>query len=182
MTILLKLFSTFFVIGIFSFGGGYAVMSLLKESMTQQGWLTVSQFTDMIAIAQSTPGPIAINLATYIGFQQAGFLGGIFTSFAVLLPGATTMLLIARYFHHFYEKPATKIVFKCLRPAVIGLIGSAAYSVAEVTIFRDEQIKIEAINWQVIALTIICCLLIGKYKLHPIPLITGSALVGIFLL
>ena len=165
----LQLLSSFFTIGLFAFGGGYAILSFLQLEVVRRGWMTTERFADMIAIAQSTPGTIAINLATFVGYETAGVPGALLASLAVLLPGIVMMILFAMFFFRFYERPAAQAVFKGLRPAALGLIAAAAWQIGRVAL----------INWTAVIIAAVCCLLIAKWKVHPVFLVVGSAIAGI---
>ena len=120
---LLILFATFFKIGAFTFGGGYAMLSLIEdECVTTRGWMTHEEMTNMTALAESTPGPIAINSATHIGFRRAGVLGAIFTTLGVVLPSFIIILLIANFFDSFLEIPLVNAAFRGIRVGVALLI------------------------------------------------------------
>lgn len=134
--IFLELFYTFFKIGLFSFGGGYGMLSVIQgEVVAEHEWLTASEFTDIVAVSQMTPGPIGINSATYVGYsavlnatgsEELAFLGSLVASFAVMLPSIILMLIVSRYFMKYSKHPMVENIFKVLRPAVVGLIASAA--------------------------------------------------------
>lgn len=134
--IFLQLFYTFFKIGLFGFGGGYAMLSMIQgEVVTHHEWLTPKEFTDIVAISQMTPGPIGINSATYVGYSTiidagyahwVGVLGSATATFAVILPSFILMLLISRFFLKFQKHPVVVAVFSGLRPAVVGLLAAAA--------------------------------------------------------
>ncbi len=131
-----ELFYTFLKIGLFSFGGGYGMLSVIQgEVVTRHAWLTPAEFTDIVAVSQMTPGPIGINSATYVGYaavlnsgapEWLAVLGSLAASFAVMLPSVALMLLISRFFIKYSKHPNVEAVFKALRPAVVGLIASAA--------------------------------------------------------
>lgn len=135
MLIYLQLFYTFFQIGLFGFGGGYGMLSLIqREVVFNHGWMTSSDFTDIVAISQMTPGPIGINSATYAGYtalQNTGaneflcILGSITATFSVVLPSLILMLAISRYFMKYANHPNVRSVFNGLRPAVVGLLAAA---------------------------------------------------------
>lgn len=171
MSILFQLFSAFFTIGLFAFGGGYAVLSFLQQEVERRGWMTTERFADLIAISQSTPGPIAINMATFVGYQVGGVPGSLVATLAVSLPGMILMILFALFFFHFYERPTAQAIFRGLRPAVVGLVAAAAWQIGRVAV----------VGWAAVAITVVCCVLIAKWKLHPIPLVLGSAIAGILL-
>lgn len=126
--IYLQLFYTFFKIGLFGFGGGYAMLSMIQgEVVTRYDWVSTQEFTDIVAISQSTPGPIGINAATYVGFTAIGSIwGSVIATFAVVLPSFILMLTISKFFLKYQKHPAVEAVFSGLRPAVVGLLASAA--------------------------------------------------------
>ena len=126
--IYLQLFYTFFKIGLFGFGGGYAMLSMIQgEVVTRYDWVSTQEFTDIVAISQSTPGPIGINAATYVGFTATGSIwGSVIATFAVVLPSFILMLTISKFFLKYQKHPAVEAVFCGLRPAVVGLLASAA--------------------------------------------------------
>ena len=130
------LFITFFQIGLLGFGGGYSMLSMIQaEVVTRHGWMTMSEFTDMVAISQMTPGPIGINSATYTGYtavvnagypEWAGLLGSALATFALVLPTFVLMIIISRFLLRYKSHPIVESIFKGLRPAVVGLIAAAA--------------------------------------------------------
>lgn len=136
MSVLFELFYTFIKVGLFSFGGGYGMLSVIQgEVVTRHAWLTSAEFTDIVAISQMTPGPIGINSATYVGYTAAmnstgsplvAVGGSLLASFAVMLPSFVIMLTISRYFMKYSKNSSVEMVFSALRPAVVGLIASAA--------------------------------------------------------
>ena len=171
MSMLIQLFVSFFTIGLFSFGGGYAVLSFLQQEVERCGWMTTERFVDLIAISQSTPGPIAINMATFTGYQVGGVPGSLVATVAVSLPGMMLMIVFALFLFHFYEKPQAQAVFRGLRPAVVGLIAAAGWHIARVAV----------VNWMALAITAVCILLIARWKIRPVPLVIGSAIAGMLL-
>ena len=172
MNILVQLFLSFTTIGLFAFGGGYAVLSFLQHEVTRRGWMTTERFADLIAISQSTPGPIAINLATFVGYETGGIPGALLSTLAVALPGMVFITVFGIFFFHFYERPAAQAVFQGLRPAVLGMIAAAAWHIGCVAIN----------NGAAVAIAVLSALLIAKWKIHPIFLVIGSAVAGIFLM
>ncbi len=136
MMLFLELFYTFLKIGMFSFGGGYGMLSVIQgEVVTRHGWLSAQEFTDIVAVSQMTPGPIGINSATYVGYtavlnsgapEWLAVVGSLVTSLAVMLPSVVLMLLVSRFFMKYSKHRSVEDVFKVLRPAVVGLIASAA--------------------------------------------------------
>ena len=120
--IYLKLFWTFFKIGLFTFGGGYAMIPLIQEEVTKNGWLTAEEVIDIVGIAESTPGPIAVNLATFVGTSQMGFLGALVATLGVILPSFIIILLIAIIFKKIMDNKYVKSILKGINPVIIGLI------------------------------------------------------------
>lgn len=169
MSMLVQLFTTFFTIGCFAFGGGYAVLSFLQQEVERRGWMTTERFVDLIAVSQSTPGPIAINMATFVGYQTGGVPGSLIATVAVSMPGMILIILFALFFFHFYERPISQAVFKGLRPAVVGLIAAAAWEIGNVAV----------VNWAAAGITLVGLVLIAKWKISPVLLVVGSAVAGI---
>ena len=125
-----KLFLAFFKIGLFSFGGGYAMLPFMqKEVIEVHNWLTTTEFLDMLAIAQITPGPVAINTATFVGYQLEGILGSIITTTAVVLPSFIIIILISLFFNKFKKSVTVERIFKGLRPIILALIAAAAVDI-----------------------------------------------------
>ncbi len=167
---ILELFMAFFKIGLFSFGGGYAMLPFIQEQTIEvHGWLTTHEFLDMLGIAQITPGPISINTATFVGYRLGGIMGAITSTVAVVLPSFIIVLIISFFFQKFSKSHTIQNVFKGLRPIVLGLVASAA-----VDIGRGVFIDFKAI---VIAI-LIFVLLIFK-KMDTIALIVLAAILGI---
>ncbi len=129
--ILLKLFLTFFRIGLFTFGGGYAMIPLMKsEIVDRHRWLTDEEMADIIGVAQTCPGVFAINMGTYVGYKLARTLGGIAASLGVALPSFVIILLIAMFFSHFSDNPVVAAIFRGIRPAVVALIAVPTFNMA----------------------------------------------------
>lgn len=189
--IYLKLWFTFLKIGLFSFGGGYAMIPMIEKEIEKNGWLSAAEFFDIIAIAEMTPGPIAVNSATFVGYKAAGFLGGLFATIGVSIPSLVLILIISRYFFKFQNHPLNTTMFYGIRPVIAGLITTAAFFVAETAIFKDEfsmdlLIKIfyqplEVINIESIFIFFISLIALKKFKLHPILTIALSGVLGILL-
>ncbi|HHX74609.1 MAG TPA: chromate transporter [Firmicutes bacterium] len=170
--ILLKLFFAFFKIGIFSIGGGYVMLPLIeKEIITNHGWLTVAEFVDIVAIAEMTPGPIAINSATYIGYRTAGFFGSAAATAGVVMPSLLLVLLAASILKRFYQNEWVQAGFGGLRPAVVALITGAAIFIGR-TAVTDLAAAIIAAG---------ALLLLLKTRLHPILVLVLAALGGIII-
>ena len=182
--IYLKLYLEFFKIGLFSVGGGLATLPFLQQLVDKYDWITSEQLLNMIAISESTPGPIGINTATFVGHTTAGVLGSIIASIGIVTPSIIIIIVIAHYFTKFSEKPMVKAGFYGIRPAVAGLIGAAGFEVAKIALFNiDKYIntgKIGSIlNLKEITLFCMMLYLIHKYKKHPILYLIGAAVIGI---
>lgn len=185
----LHLFYTFFKIGLFGFGGGYAMLSMIQgEVVTRYGWLTPQEFTDIVAISQMTPGPIGINSATYVGYStiagqygtSMGVLGSCVATFAVVLPSFILMLTISKFFLKYQKHPAVEAVFSGLRPAVVGLLASAALVLMNTENFSSPQ---EDMYSFIISIIIFLAAFIGtrKYKVNPILMIIVCGIAGLIL-
>ncbi|MBQ2011407.1 MAG: chromate transporter [Bacteroidaceae bacterium] len=187
----LKLFWTFFQIGLFGFGGGYAMISMIQgEVVGRHHWMTNGEFTDIVAISQSTPGPIGINSATYVGYTSLtnagyapvwGALGSLIATFAVVLPSLILMLAISRFFMKYKNHPAVEQTFMGLRPAVIGLLAAAS-----LLLMNAENFSTPGQNpWQFfISVGLFLFAFIGQqvYKMNPILLLVLCGLSGLLLL
>lgn len=180
--IYLQLFYTFFKIGLFGFGGGYAMLSMIQgEVVTRYHWLTPQEFTDIVAISQMTPGPIGINSATYVGFTATGnVLGSAIATFAVVLPSFILMLTISKFFLKYQKHPAIEAVFGGLRPAVVGLLASAALVLMNVENFGSPT---EDSYSFAISCLIFIIAFVGtrKYKVNPILMIVLCGVAGLLL-
>ena len=173
--IYLQLFISYLKIGFFGFGGGYAMLSLIQnEIVEQRGWITVSQFADIVAVSQMTPGPIAINSATYIGYTIGGFWGSVVATVAVCLPALTVMLALTKFFLKLKDNRYVHGVITGMRPVVVGMIAAAAL----LLIFPEQSADssfIDHWSWILFAAT-----LYASYKkVNPILLIALSAVAGI---
>ena len=173
--ILLELFISYLKIGFFGFGGGYAMLSLIQnEIVVQNQWLTNAEFTDIVAISQMTPGPIAINSATYIGYSIAGFWGSVVATIAVCLPALTLMILITKFFLMLQSNRYVKAAMSGMRIIIISMIGSAALLLMFPT-SNDGRSFIDHWSWIIFGVTIYA----SYKKVNPILLIVLSAIVGI---
>lgn len=174
-----QLFWTFLEIGAVSFGGGYGMISLIREKVLLHGWLEETQFLSFIAVSESTPGPLAINMATFIGSSQAGMAGAFCATLGVVLPSFLIILLVARFYAAFRSSAIVSGAMGGLRPAVIGMIGAAVVSVGQ-TVFLPEGLAAVTAYPLVCSLTIFVLMAVLTYKkLHPIVIILLSALLGI---
>lgn len=182
--IYLSLFTTFFKIGLFSFGGGYAMIPLIQEEILNHSWITVERFIDIIAIAQMTPGPIAINAATFVGHIVGGVSAGVVATAGVALPSLVLGTILAKYHEKYKKSASAKLMFYGIRPATAGLILSAGIVVAKtvsVDISKLSELGLGAINFKSIVITVFIWFALDKFKLDPILAIILSAVMGIVL-
>ncbi len=181
MSIFLELFLTFFKIGLFTFGGGYAMLPLIQEEVIAHKWMEIEEIINFIAVSESTPGPFAINCATYVGMETGGVLGAVCATLGVVTPSFIVILCVARFYKKFKESKTVSSVMTGLRPAVIGLIGSALVSMV-VTVFFPNGFDFGGIVISdllvSLAIAVVMTILVFK-KVHPIIIIVLSAIIGI---
>ncbi len=188
MNIFLDLFLTFLMIGAFTFGGGYAMLPLIQEAVVNKGWIDAEAVVDFIAVAESTPGPFAINMATYVGSElggQFGLLGSILgaacATLGVVLPSFVIILIVAKCYDRFRRSTIVEGCMSGLKPAVVGLIGGAVVSVGGTVFFPagwDLSVFRELSTYLALGITGVMLVLSFK-KLHPILIICISAVLGI---
>lgn len=183
---MLKLIMEFLSIGLFTYGGGLAMLPLLQQRAQELGWMNTQEFTDMIAISQSTPGPIAINMATFIGMRQGGVLTAILVSIAVCLPGGVIALIVGKFMKQFEKNPKVVAMLKGLRAVVIGLILVAVVNISQVTLMKpiahfDFQIW-KYFDVKAIFMFGILTFASAKWDKSPIIYITLAGVIGAFLL
>ena len=189
MKLLLTLFFEFFKTGLFAVGGGMATLPFLYDmSALHPDWFTTAQLADMIAVSESTPGPIGVNMATYVGFRTAGVLGGLITTLGLVTPSVIIILLIARVLKQFRDNKYVDAAFYGLRPCSVGLIAAAGLLVVKIALFDFDAYALSgeiSDLFRVKALILTAVLLVltravkATKKLHPIFFILGSALVGV---
>ena len=168
--IYLQLFWSFLQIGLFSFGGGYAAMPLIQgQVVTSHGWLTMSEFTDLITISQMTPGPIAVNSATFVGLKIAGIPGAVVATVGCILPSCIIVTILAKLYLRYRSMDMLQGVLHSLRPAVVAMIASAGVQIL-ITAFWGNGIEISLFGtkWIMILIFAICILLLRSTKLYPI--------------
>ncbi|MBP3764712.1 MAG: chromate transporter [Bacteroidaceae bacterium] len=188
--IFLQLFIIFFEIGLFGFGGGYGMLSLIQgEVVTKHAWLTAAEFTDIVAVSQVTPGPIGINSATYVGYAAVthagysaswGMLGSCLATVAVVLPSFLLMLLVVKFFQKYRDNAIVESMFASLRPTVVGLIAAAAI----LLMTRENFSTLSESPWQFyISLFLFISTFIGTqyFKINPIRMILLCGLAGLLL-
>ena len=177
--ICLELFVTFFKIGLFTIGGGYAMLPLIQADVQAHGWMTAEELVNFIAVSESTPGPFAGNVSTYVGAELAGLPGAFCATVGVVLPSFLIILLVARFYAAFRSSAIISGAMSGLRPAVIGMIGAAAVSVGQ-TVFAPDGVQALAGYPLACSLAIFVLMaFLTHRKLHPIAIILLSALLGI---
>ncbi|MCR4962865.1 MAG: chromate transporter [Firmicutes bacterium] len=178
--IYLRLFYEFFKIGLFAIGGGLAALPFLFDLAERYPWFSKDQLTDMIAVAESTPGPLGINMSTFAGYQTGGVWGGILATFAIVLPSFLITLLVSRFLHKFAANPLVEDAFYGLRPAVAGLIGAVAVGLLGISLFDGaRQGLLWGLDYKAAILFAALLPLVFKFKKHPIVYIAAAAVVGI---
>ena len=187
MLIYLQLFWEFFKTGLFSIGGGLATLPFLYEIGNRTGWFTASDVADMIAVSESTPGPLGINMATYVGNKTAGIPGGIVATLGLIAPAIIIICIISLFLSRFRESKIVRRVFYGLRPASTGLIAAAGIGVVKIALlriplFQETGVLTDLFNWKLILLFVLVFAAFQKLnKIHPIVFILVSAAVGIVL-
>lgn len=176
MMLLLDLFFSFFKIGLFAVGGGLATLPFLYELANTHDWISVADISNLVAISESTPGPLGVNMATYVGFLQSGVVGAVTAVLGLVTPSIIVIIIVAGILDKFKENKIVKDVFYGLRAASCALIAAAGCGVAKLAFFGE---KITDFFWQGAILAVILFFAIKKLKWHPIIFIAISAVIGI---
>lgn len=175
--ILLRLYWEFFVVGCFSMGGGMATVPFLFDLADRTGWFTTADLASMIAISEATPGPIGINMATYVGYASAGVPGGIIAPLGLVTPAFIIILLVSKLLNTLWKNPKVQHLFHVLRPASVGLIAAAAFSVCAVSLFTwDGSLTL---HWPSIVLFGLLLTAMNLPKLNKIPSVTFIAIAAV---
>ncbi len=180
MTQLLQLFFAFLQVGAFSFGGGYAAMPLIQAQVIEKyGWLTNSDFADLVTIAEMTPGPIAVNSATFVGNQIAGIPGALVATLGVILPSCIVVTLLAYLYTKYRDLPVLQDALAALRPAVVAMIFSAGLIILIPTIFTSGSFNLDPADFRVglFALFAVALFILRKFKTNPILVMVGCGVV-----
>ena len=181
MQTLMQLLFSFLQIGLFSIGGGYATIPLIAEQVIDlHHWLTLQEFTDIITISQMTPGPIAINAATFVGLRVAGLSGALAATVGCMLPSCVLVTLLARLYLRYRKLSLLQGVLTSLRPAVVAMIASAGVSIL-VTAFWDEAVTFAGTNWRLVVIFASSLLLLRRTKLSPILVMTLAGAANLLL-
>ncbi len=184
--IYLRLFFEFFKVGLFAIGGGLSTLPFLEDMAEKTGWFTISDLLNMIAVSESTPGPIGVNMATFAGVQTAGVLGGFLATLGLITPSIIIILIVANFLDKFRDNFYVDSAFYGIKPAVLGLIAAAGFSVFKSTLFNIDAIInkssfLEAFDIWAILIFAAAFFVIRKLRKSPILCIVGSALAGILI-
>lgn len=181
--ILLRLFFSFIQVGLFSVGGGYAAIPLIQEQIVNiHGLMTMEEFTDLITVAEMTPGPISINSATFVGMRLAGPAGVLVCSVGCIIPSFCICLILAYVYYKYRTVGGVQTVLASLRPAVVALIGSAGVSILMLGLFGHEGVtySLGNIKWVELIIFAGSLVILRKYKTSAVAIILGSGIVGTF--
>jgi len=183
----LELFLTFFYIGAFTIGGGLVALTLMQQQLLEPGFISPERFFSMVAVSESTPGPIGINMATYLGFEFHGIPGAVIATAGTVLPSLIVILIIARFLHAWREIPLVRAAFYGIRAGTTGMIAVAAWKVLTVAVlpvdvFRESRNLSDLLNPAVLVFFALVCAAYRKFDLHPVVFIFTGAVFGVFLL
>lgn len=189
--IYLQLFITFFKIGLFSFGGGYGMIPLIEKELQIHNWLSVQEFIRVISISEMTPGPLAINTATLVGYNIAGILGGAFATLGVVLPSLILILAASHFLYNFRSHPLLKKILYGIKPVILALIVVAIIFVGRNTLFKEEVVSLSDTNTLVnilgfidpisVAIMVLSALMLIVFKINPILILLASGAAGVIL-
>lgn len=185
----LKLFYVFFKVGLFAFGGGYVILPMIYQEIQNFGIMHANEFSDIVALSQMTPGPIAVNAATYVGFKSAGIAGAVFATLGVVLPSFTIILIIAMFLDKFKSSPVIQAVLSGIRPATAGMIAAAVIFFSKTSIFNEGFFSLQMFSnplkyISVPAAVIFVLTIVGseKLKIGPIALTLLAGIVGVLIM
>lgn len=181
--IFLQLFYEFFKTGLFAVGGGLATLPFLEDISQRTGWFTSAQLADMLAISESTPGPIGVNMATYVGFETAGILGALCATVGLVMPSVIIIVLVSKVLAKFRTNTYVEAAFYGLRPASVAMVASAGIGVAMTTLLNLTASGFGVLRWRELVLAVVILVLTNFVpkvkKFHPIVFIALAAAVGI---
>jgi len=178
----LNLFLSFLKVGLFSVGGGYAAMPLIEnETVAIHGWLTTSEFANLVAIAEMTPGPIALNAATFVGLRAGGFAGAIIATVGCVIPSLVIVSVLAKLYMKFRSGNVMTTVLSCLRPAVIALIASALISIIVIVVFSNGEIGFSTINYRGLLLFLAAFFAIVRLKANPVLTMVSAGIANLLI-
>lgn len=182
--IYLELLWSFFQIGLFSIGGGYAAMPLIQHQVVDtHPWLTMTQFADVMTIAEMTPGPIAINSATFVGIQVAGIPGAVVATLGCILPSCVIVMLLAFIYYRFKGLTMVQGILFGLRPAVVAMIASAGISLLVLSFYGSRSLPadLSGVNLVSVAIFAVGIVILRKWKLNPMWIMAGAGVAGVVL-
>ena len=181
--IYLQLFLSFLQIGLFSFGGGYAAMPLIQDQVvTAHGWLSMPEFTDLITSSQMTPGPIAINSATFVGMKIAGVPGAIAATVGCVFPSCVIVTLLARLYLKYRDMSLLQGILGSLRPAVVAMVAAAGISILITAFWGGDQIgSLESTRWWMVGIFALCVLFLKKLNWNPIAVMLSAGVLRVLL-
>jgi len=184
--IYLRLFYEFFIVGFFMFGGGLAAIPFLQQMGERTGWFTIQQLMDMVAISESTPGPIGVNMATFAGYVVAGVPGGIIATVGLVMPSLIVASVVVRLLSRFRDSKYVDSAFYGLRPASLGLIAAAGIAVLRMSLlntglWQETGAILDIFDTTALILTACLIVLTNTIKAHPVAYLAGSAVVGILI-
>ena len=183
--IYIQLFISFFQVGLFSIGGGYAALPLIHNQIVElHSWMTMGEFTDLITIAEMTPGPIAVNSATFVGIRIAGIGGALAATFGCIFPSLMIVTFLAFLYCHYKGSSLIQSVLFCLRPAVVALIFSAGLSIAQTALFAEREPRLQNTDWTGAVIFLAAFVILRKRKCNPILIMAlcGVSYLGINML
>jgi len=184
MMTIIQLFIEFFKTGLFAVGGGLATLPFLYEMSAKFGWFTTQDIADLIAISESTPGPLGINMATYVGFKSVGLFGGVLTTLGLIIPSIIIIILISKVLDKFKSSVLVQKVFYGLRPASTALIAAAGLEVAKIALlnlglYEETGAILDLLNWKNAILAVLLYVALKKFKKHPLVYIAAAAVAGV---
>ena len=184
---LLILFGSFFKIGIFGYGGGTGMLPLIFQTVQELGLVTEKQFADLVAVSQVTPGPIAVNAATFVGFSSAGLPGALIATLGVVMPSFVPILIVMKLMDRYRESTVLTGIMKGIKPATPALIAAAVVFVAQTCIFNCDVFSTtlitqwkEMINWIPLAMCAVTVVMVGRFRMNPMIAYGVMALIGAF--
>ena len=170
--------------GLFAVGGGMATIPFLYDMAAATGWFSETDLVNMIAVGESTPGPIGVNMATYVGYTTSGVAGALSATLSLVFPSLVVIMLVAKAMDKYQKNPLIQNMFAFMRPAVTGLIAAAGFSVLKIALFTQAETFLASFNWIAIilfAVLLTCTQLKKLKKLHPIVFIAVGAVIGVLL-
>lgn len=184
MMLYLRLFFEFFQAGLFAVGGGLATLPFLYNISDATGWYTHMDLADMVAVSESTPGPMGVNMATYVGFTTGGVPGAVTATLGLITPSVIVIIIVAQFLKRFSENRYVKGVFYGLRPASVGLIAAACFLVGKLALLNVEVYQktlslLSLIHWKAVLLAALLYVAMKKIQLHPIFFLAASAVIGV---